>query len=697
MFFSHKSHGIKILVALTIWVGAFNIAPARTTAEAAGTARFAVIGDFGKAGQAELDVANLAKSWNPDFIVTTGDNNYPNGEASTIDENIGQYYHQFIHPYTGSYGAGATTNRFFPTLGNHDWNTGTVQPYLNYFTLPGNERYYDFVRGPIHFFILDSEITEPDGNSSSSVQAAWLQSKLAASTAPWKAVFLHHPPYGSGSTHGSFPTLQWPYAAWGADVVLAGHNHAYERLFRDSIPYFVNGLGGHPFKYPFGPPIAGSQVRYNSDYGAMLVDASETQIIFKFINRAGLVIDSYTLNNLSANVNVDIGGALKGSYDVAHHGNMKISYNAVDGGPAKVHSTNGVPIVASERVAYSPDGGTTWSSYSELMGLPANQLTSSYTFPWYNNLTLNSQLRFGNLGTANTYVKVFVGGNLKGTYLLTPNQSKRISYTGLDEGPVRITSSGSVPIIASLRVAYFNGGEWISFSEMMGLPSNKLSHSYTFPRYNNLDHNSQLRFGNVGTVNTYVKVYVGGNLKGTYLLTPNQSKRISYAGLDEGPVKVESSGNVPIIASIRVAYHNGSAWTDYSEMMGLPIGSLSTRYSFPVHNNVHHDSQLRFGNVGTANTVVTVRIGGILRGSYPLVPNETKQISYAAVDGGPVVVASTGGVPIIASQRVAHHNGTAWTSYSEMMGLPHAHLTTTFVFPWYNNVNIDTQLRFGVP
>src|SRR6185503_2271267 len=206
--------------------------------------------------------------------------------------------------------------------------------------------------------------------------------------------------------------------------------------------------------------------------------------------------------------------------------------------------------VASERVAYSPNGGTTWTSYSELMGLPANQLTSSYTFPWYNNLTLNSQLRFGNLGTANTYVKVFVGGNLKGTYLLTPNQSKRISYTGLDEGPVRITSSGSVPIIASLRVAYFNGDEWISFSEMMGLPSNKLSHSYTFPRYNNLDHNSQLRFGNVGTVNTYVKVYVGGNLKGTYLLTPNQSKRISYAGLDEGPVKVESSGNVPIIASI---------------------------------------------------------------------------------------------------------------------------------------------------
>ena len=121
--------------------------------------RFAVIGDFGSDNQSELDVSNLVKSWNPDFIVTVGDNNYPYGEASTIDQNIGKYYHDFIYPYAGGYGAGATTNRFFPALGNHDWGDGfiwpsTVQPYTDYFTLPGNERYYDFARGPVHFFAL---------------------------------------------------------------------------------------------------------------------------------------------------------------------------------------------------------------------------------------------------------------------------------------------------------------------------------------------------------------------------------------------------------------------------------------------------------------------------------------------------------------------------------------------------------------
>jgi len=62
--------------------------------------RFAVIGDFGEGNQGEEDVANLVKSWEPDFIITTGDNNYPVGSAETIDDHIGKYYHEFIYPYT---------------------------------------------------------------------------------------------------------------------------------------------------------------------------------------------------------------------------------------------------------------------------------------------------------------------------------------------------------------------------------------------------------------------------------------------------------------------------------------------------------------------------------------------------------------------------------------------------------------------
>jgi tartrate-resistant acid phosphatase type 5 len=253
-----------------------------------------VIGDYGLAGQRASEVAALVKSWQPDFVITTGDNNYYYGEASTIDANIGQYYHDFIHPYVGQYGPGATTNRFFPSLGNHDWNSASgVQPYLDYFTLPGNERYYDFVWGPVNLFALDSDPREPDGTTPGSVQGRWLENRLAASTARWKLVYMHHPPYSSAH-HGSSTRMQWPYETWGADAVLAAHDHTYERITDGSFPYFVNGLGGAA-RYQFGPAIPGSQVRYNADWGAMLVDASDDWISFRFFSRSGALIDIYTL------------------------------------------------------------------------------------------------------------------------------------------------------------------------------------------------------------------------------------------------------------------------------------------------------------------------------------------------------------------------------------------------------------------
>ncbi|MEO7841640.1 MAG: M4 family metallopeptidase [Anaerolineales bacterium] len=398
-----------------------------------------------------------------------------------------------------------------------------------------------------------------------------------------------------------------------------------------------------------------------------------------------------------ANVSLLVGASNLGNYVLQPSTSLRQSYAGIDNGPAKVMSTNGTKIVASERVAYSPDGGTTWTSHSELMGLPSNQLTSSYTFPWYNNLDLNSQLRFGNAGTSNTTVTVTIGGAVQGSYPLAPNASTRVSYLGLDNGPVKITSSGNVPIIASMRVAYFNGTAWTSFSEMMGLPSSQLTTSYIFPWYNNLDLNSQLRFGNVGTANTTVTVTIGGVVQGSYTLIPNESRRVSYAGLDKGPVKITSSGGIPIIASMRVAYHDGSAWTDFSEMMGLPSSSLSTHYSFPAYNNVNLNTQLRFGNVGTANTTVTVTVNGVVKGTYNLAPNASQRVSYAGLNSGPVVIQSSGNVPIIASERVAYFNGSAWTSFAEMMGLPQSQLTTTFLFPWYNNLDLNSQLRFGVP
>ena len=194
------------------------------------------------------------------------------------------------------------TNRFFPVLGNHDWDTPGAAPYLDYFTLPGNERYYDVVLGPVHLFMLDSDPREPDGHRGDA-QAAWLQDGLARSLARWKIVVMHHPPFSSGP-HGSASWMQWRFEPWEADAVLSGHDHLYERVTKRQFPYFVNGLGGQA-AYAFQTPVDGSQARYNATHGAMLVEADDDHLSFRFVTTAGATIDTYTLYAAPKSVSPD--------------------------------------------------------------------------------------------------------------------------------------------------------------------------------------------------------------------------------------------------------------------------------------------------------------------------------------------------------------------------------------------------------
>ena len=273
---------------------------------APGELRFAVIGDFGNGSANEAKVANLVKSWNPSFILAVGDDRYG---ARDYDAAVGQFYCDYLKDAgSGAYCSEGTSavNRFFPALGNHDYSDGRgLTEYLSYFTLPGSgipagsrmgqERYYDFIQGPVHFFVIDS-MGALDSAADMAAQKKWLKAGLAASSTPWQLVLLHHAPYSSG-THGSNAAMQWPYQAWGADAIFAGHDHTYERLQIGEIPYFVNGLGGMS-RYNFKKPVPGSQARYNANYGAMLVTASDTELTYDFLSCTGKVIDSYTQSRL---------------------------------------------------------------------------------------------------------------------------------------------------------------------------------------------------------------------------------------------------------------------------------------------------------------------------------------------------------------------------------------------------------------
>ncbi len=169
----------------------------------------AVIGDFGRCQKPGVEclnervVAHLVDSWSPDYVITTGDNNYPDGERSTLIANLDPF-RRYIED-----------GCFLPVLGNHDWKCRDAPlPYIEQFRPPGNGRYYCVVLGELAVWALDSDEQEPDGIDAGSVQAAWLRVGLAQSRSRMNLVFLHHPPYSSGH-HGSSPTLRWPFAAWG--------------------------------------------------------------------------------------------------------------------------------------------------------------------------------------------------------------------------------------------------------------------------------------------------------------------------------------------------------------------------------------------------------------------------------------------------------------------------------------------------
>lgn len=276
----------------------------RAPSPAKGASQFALIGDFGQSGQKEQQVADLVHSWQPQYIVTLGDNNYPDGAEATLESNIAQYYGDYIKlkPGRSSPHATSATQRFFPTLGNHDWRAEGALPYLNYFDLPGNGRYYRVARGPVEFFIVDSDPHEPDGTDANSVQAHWLQAALKGSTAPWKLVILHHPPFSSGR-HGSSAWMQWPYKSWGADAVLGGHDHTYEHLVVEGLDYIVMGLSGatrDTFKVACALPRASIDTCFDENYGALKASATADTLSLQFITIDGRTQDTITLTHPGA-------------------------------------------------------------------------------------------------------------------------------------------------------------------------------------------------------------------------------------------------------------------------------------------------------------------------------------------------------------------------------------------------------------
>ncbi|MBY0261624.1 MAG: metallophosphoesterase [Phycisphaerales bacterium] len=286
----------------------------------ANTTRFVAFGDYGVDNSNQASVASRMRQYNPEFMVTTGDNTYNTSTAvSNYDNTQAKYYGPFMRvgnsasAYFAQYSANAVN--FYPTMGNHDIDIGggasaSIPYFLNYFAgLPLNagqpKNYYTFSRGPIDFFCLSSDPREPDSNAAGGVQYQWFinayNASIARGTAKYRIVFFHHPPYTNPSTHGPDTTLQgWNLQnLTGLTAVLNGHNHNMQRLNINGVRFFVTGAGGNSL-YSISSAASYNEFFNASNFGFLLVDASDAGITFRFVTDAGNVIDTYAVTNPGA-------------------------------------------------------------------------------------------------------------------------------------------------------------------------------------------------------------------------------------------------------------------------------------------------------------------------------------------------------------------------------------------------------------
>jgi len=211
----------------------------------------------------------------PGTVFTTGDNAYVDGS-----------YIEYIDCYDPTWGRHKSRTK--PSPGNHEYNTSDAAGYFEYFNNIAS--YYAYNLGSWRIYALNSEIDI----SASSPQVAWLKDDLAANPTRCVLAYWHTPRWSSGSKHGDNPQIQTIWQIFydaGAELVINGHEHNYERFSEmdtsgtavsQGLREFVVGTGGAGL-YPFGPPLAASQVRDSSTYGVLKLTLRTTGYDWEFV------------------------------------------------------------------------------------------------------------------------------------------------------------------------------------------------------------------------------------------------------------------------------------------------------------------------------------------------------------------------------------------------------------------------------
>lgn len=222
-------------------------------------------------------------------VATLGDNAYERGSGAEFANCFGPSW-------------GAFKDRIYPAPGNHEYLTPGAQGYFDYYGAAAGvigKGYYSYDLGAWHVVVLNSQCWEIGGCGATAPQSQWLKADLSAHPALCTLAYWHVPRFSSGA-HGDSNLVQsfWDllYAA-GADVVLDGHDHDYERFAPQNpqgqadaargILEFVVGTGGRSH-YPFpGGPQPNTLVRNDATFGVLKLTLHAGSYDWEFVPVAG--------------------------------------------------------------------------------------------------------------------------------------------------------------------------------------------------------------------------------------------------------------------------------------------------------------------------------------------------------------------------------------------------------------------------
>lgn len=267
---------------------AFRSAPAGAPVPRASDSwSFAAIGDFGAGTQAQLDVAKQVLKGQQQLVLTLGDTVYDSGLES-------EYRKHFDPPER----FGEIRRRFpvYPTVGNHDVKGGGVEPYFKRFPEAQGRRRYVHDQKNVRFFSLDS--TEP--LTPGSPQWQWLDKELSQAWNGWKVVYMHHP-LRSGIKSRDRPDeaaqVGALFAKHGVDLLLVGHDHAYDRSkpLNDYGTIQVTAGNGGRMLYPYLRSQPAWSAYRDVQHGYVDVEVRDDALVVRHMRKDGSVGDTSTI------------------------------------------------------------------------------------------------------------------------------------------------------------------------------------------------------------------------------------------------------------------------------------------------------------------------------------------------------------------------------------------------------------------